>query len=165
MKTTVHHIGFGTIEYEESFFTGRPTLFQNGRALEKQEKRVYLLWDGERAQRCRLVGNSLWGARLVTEDGESITLTPAYRWYEITLAVLVLAIMVVWGNSRTLCSLVPVVGGAIGGCVTGVCIGLGLVFTKAVKRPWAKILVWLGTLCVAFLLCMLIGVLIEASAR
>lgn len=158
MKATIKHVGFGTLEFEESFFTGARTLRQNGSVVEKQGKKEYLLSDGERTHRCTMEGNSILGVRLVTEGGERIALTPALRWYEVVIAVAIFAVMVVWGNSVTLCSIIPVVGGAIGGGVTGACIVLGFVFSKRSDRTAIKLLIWLGILAATFLICAVIGI-------
>jgi hypothetical protein len=162
MKTTVHHLGFGTIDYEESFWTGARTLVQNGKKLEKRGKNEYLLSDGEREHRATLKGGLFAGVYLETEDGERIAFTPALAWYEIVFAVVILAFMVVWGNSVKLCSIIPVLGGALGGGITGVCIALGILFSKKTERAAIKLLIWLGVLVAAFLTCAILGVLATA---
>lgn len=164
MKSTVHHPGYGTIEYEESFWLGKKTITQNGRVLEKRGKDEYLLSDGEREQGAVLKGNVLLGIRLEMQDGEHIALTPALRWYEIVFAVVILAFMLVWGNSVKLCSIIPVVGGAVGGGVTGVGVALGLLFAKKAERTSFRMLAWLGVFAATFLVCTLIGLLLLLAA-
>ena len=162
MKTTLHHPGFGTLEYEESFWVGKKTLTQNGKVLEKHGKNEYRLFDGEREQSATLKGGFLTGVCLETADGERIVFTPALRWFEIVFAVLIFAFMLVWGNSVKLCRILPVLGGALGGGITGVCIALGILFSKKTERAAIKLLIWLGVLVAAFLTCAILGVLATA---
>ena len=162
MKTTLHHPGFGTLEYEESFWLGKRTLTQNGKVLEKHGKNEYRLFDGEREHSATLKGGAFLGVCLETADGERIAFTPALRWFEIVFAVLIFAFMLVWGNSVKLCKIIPVVGGAIGGALTGLCIALGILFSKKTERTAIKLLIWLGVLVASFLICALLGVLITA---
>lgn len=62
-------------------------------------------------------------------------------------------------GSRIL-SIVPVVGGALGGLISGIIAVLNLLIVKGVKPIWLKILISIGMLAAAFLLCFLIGSMI-----
>ena len=159
MKTTLHHPGYGTLEYEESFWLGKRTLTQNGRVLEKHGKNEYLLTDGETEHRTTLQGGVVKGVYLEMADGERIAFTPALRAYEIIFAVLILGFMLVWGNSVKLCKILPLLGGVFGGGITGLCIASGFLFTKKTDRTGVKLLIWLGVFAAAFLTCLLFGFL------
>ena len=39
--------------------------------------------------------------------------------FEIVLSILIFAFVMVWGNSAKLCAIFPIVGGAIGGGISG----------------------------------------------
>lgn len=82
------------------------------------------------------------------------------KWYEIVLSVLPVALILIWGNSAALVSIVPVVGGALGGLISGIIAVLNLLIVKGVKPIWLKILISIGMLAAAFLLCFLIGSMI-----
>ena len=82
------------------------------------------------------------------------------KWYEIVLSVLPFALILICGNSAALVSIVPVVGGALGGLISGIIAVLNLLIVKGVKPIWLKILISIGMLAAAFLLCFLIGSMI-----
>lgn len=75
-------------------------------------------------------------------------------------SVLPFALILIWGNSAALVSIVPVVGGALGGLISGIIAVLNLLIVKGVKPIWLKILISIGMLAAAFLLCFLIGSMI-----
>ena len=156
MKTVIEDAAVGKIVYEESFWTGGKKLYVNGEELVKVSKKCFQTKDG---QIWNIAGNYLRGA--VLEKGEQkIRLTPAVKWYEIVLSVLPFALILIWGNSAALVSIVPVVGGALGGLISGIIAVLNLLIVKGVKPIWLKILISIGMLAVAFLLCFLIGSMI-----
>ena len=43
MKASVHHVGYGQIEYDENFWTGKRELSVGGEKLLKKKKNVYKL--------------------------------------------------------------------------------------------------------------------------
>lgn len=117
MKVTVNHPVHGEIVFEENFWTGKKKLSVNGKKLQKVGKKTFA---GEGDKTFFLEGNFLTGNRLQAGN-EEIVLTPALKWYEVVLSVLPFLLILIWGNSVALCSIVPVVGGAIGG-------GMGAIF-------------------------------------
>lgn len=156
MKTVIEDATVGKIVYEESFWTGGKKLYVNGEELVKVSKKSFQTKDG---QIWNIAGNYLRGA--VLEKGEQkIRLTPAVKWYEVVLSVLPFALILIWGNSAALVSIVPVVGGALGGLISGIIAVLNLLIVKGVKPIWLKILISIGMLAAAFLLCFLIGSMI-----
>ena len=94
MKVTVNVPECGLIDFQESAWTGRKTLLQNGKECAKLGKNQFLLENGETAE---IKGNFLRGAVLYIR-GKEYRLTPAAKWYEYVLAVLPLLFNLIWGN-------------------------------------------------------------------
>ena len=155
MKETIQHPVYGEIIYSESLWTGKKSLKVNGADAPSVSKKEYTV-NGKSAI---LKGNFLIGSSLQI-DGESIQLAPKLKWYEIVLAVIPFLFLVIWGNSATLCSVFPVVGGAIGGGLGGACAILSLVFMKSNKSLLVKIIIGVisiaATILIAFLLALLL---------
>ena len=149
MKQTINHETLGEIVYEEGFWLGRKMLYINGAELEKLSKNVFRTESGEQVT---LKGNFATGVSMQI-GAETIQLTPKIKWYEITLSVLPLILVLVWGNSATLCKIVPIVGGAIGGLIGGVFCALNMVLVKKVRPVWLKILISVGMLGATFAVC------------
>ena len=151
MKETIQHPVYGEIIYSESIWTGKKSLKVNGVDAPSVSKKEYTV-NGKSAI---LKGNFLIGSSLQI-DGESIQLSPKLKWYEIVLAVIPFLFLVIWGNSATLCSVFPVVGGAIGGGLGGAAAILSLVFMKSNKSLLVKIIIGVisiaATILIAFLL-------------
>ena len=152
MKTTVDHIGFGSIEFEENFWSGRKSVVQNGQPAPRVDKKTFALSDGERTQNCRVKGGFAYGARLITEDGEEITLVPPLAWYEYLFCALAIVLYSVWSNSVALCNIFPVLGGIAGAFIAGGCIGIGFAFSRMVRSEGIKVLIWVGALVATMLL-------------
>ena len=79
------------------------------------------------------------------------------KWYEIVLSVIPFALILVWGNSVSLCSIVPVVGGFIGGAVSALFSMFNVMLIKSIKNVWLKIAVTIGMTALTFLACYLIA--------
>lgn len=152
MKTTVDHVGFGSIEFEESFWSGRKSVVQNGQPAPRVAKRTFALSDGERTQNCRVKGGFAYGARLITEDGEEIALVPPLAWYEYLFCALAIVLYSVWSNSVALCNIFPVLGGIVGAFIAGGCIGIGFAFSRMVRSEGIKVLIWVGAFVATMLL-------------
>ena len=160
MKLELMHEQLGKIEYEESFWTGKRSVVLDGRQLEKIKSKEFLDEDGTLYKR---KGNYVTGVVLETPY-ESIRLSPTVKWYEIALSILPFILIMVWGNSEAACRVVPVVGGAIGGGISGALSYLNFVVIKGIKKIWLKILVSVGVLALTFLICYLIGLAIISAA-
>ena len=152
MLVTVHHIGYGQIIYEESFWTGKRVLTINGNLLLKQKKNLYIMYDESETVTCRLKGNFLTGVTLYIGE-DTIELIPPSRWYEIACSVSIMAFILTWGNSPALCRIIPVVGGAVGGAIGGLAMSLNLVLMKRVPKIRFKLLIWLGMFLATFFAC------------
>ena len=153
MENTVQHEKLGTITYEESFWTGRKSLSLNGNKLNQVSKNVFQTPDGTTIT---LKGNFLLGTK-ATVGTETIVLSPALKWYEIVLSIVPFIFIVVWGNVVTLCKIIPIIGGALGGAFCGLFIVLNLFFIKKVKNIFIKILITIGCFGLCFLICFLLG--------
>lgn len=153
MKKIIQHETYGEILYEESIWTGKKYLTIGGEALEKLSKNQFKMQDESIAT---IIGNTLKGASLNIK-GETISLTPKIKWYEIALCILPLLLTLTWGNIPALCAIVPIVGGAIGGAIGGAFSVLGLFLLRSVKPIWLKILIALASLAITFGICCAIG--------
>lgn len=155
MKETVQHSIYGEIVYNESFWTGKKALTINGVDAKPISKKEYMVNE----KRAILKGSFLTGSTLLIE-GETIQLSPKAKWYEIILAIIPFFFLLTWGNSASLCSIFPVVGGAIGGALGGVGAVISLFLMKTQKNPIVKtvvgIIVAVATILIAFVLALAI---------
>ena len=85
-------------------------------------------------------------------DNDIIEVSPKPKWYEIVLAVLPLTFLLTWGNSSALCSIFPVVGGAIGGALGAIGSMTSLLFIKKSKSLLPKLLIGIGAFVVTVLI-------------
>ena len=155
MKEIVQHSIYGEIVYNESFWTGKKALTINGVDAKPISKKEYMVNE----KRAILKGSFLTGSTLLIE-GETIQLSPKAKWYEIILAIIPFLFLLTWGNSASLCSIFPVVGGAIGGALGGVGAVISLFLMKTQKNPIVKtvvgIIVAVATILIAFVLALAI---------
>jgi hypothetical protein len=84
-------------------------------------------------------------------------MTPAAKWYEIALSASIFALIMVWGNVKALSAILPVVGGAIGGGISGAAIVICMLAMKSTKNLALKLLIWLGCLVATLVVCGVIG--------
>lgn len=161
MRTSVNHPVYGEITYEEGLWSGRKSVFVNGRELRKMDKKKFVFQEGENAILATLRGSALSGAALLVQ-GEEIWLYAKPAWYEWVLAVLPLVLNLIWGNSVQLCSIIPVLGGAIGGALNGV--AMIIIMTNIRERGIAgKLLISLLGTVIAFGVCAALGFLMLAA--
>lgn len=149
MTSTVDHPKYGKITYCESAFSGRKEIYIGGVKLIQISKTLFSYHTDAGDVSVQLSGNTFSGITLFF-NGEYIQVTPKTAWYEYLFAISIFVIMLIWGNSVALCTIIPVVGGAIGGAAYGVCAIMCLLLTKKVQEIWKKILIWLGFLALAF---------------
>ena len=159
MKTSVHHIAYGQIEYEENFWTGQRALTINGTKLTKQKKNVFAFNNENETLICQIKGNLLSGVKL-NIDQDVIELTPTTKWYEYACSISIFMLILVWGNVPALCKIIPVVGGAIGGAISGLAAFVNVLLMKKAKNAWSKLLVWLGMLAATFFICFLVALFV-----
>ncbi|MBR2902039.1 MAG: hypothetical protein IKC38_02335 [Clostridia bacterium] len=159
MKEFVQHPIYGEIVYNESFLTGKKTLTINGVDAQPVSKNEFTV-EGKKVV---IVGSHLVGIKILINN-VAIEVSPKPKWYEIVFAVLPLIFLLTWGNSVALCSIFPVVGGAIGGALGGIGSITSLFLMKNAKSLIAKLLIGIGafvvTVLIAFALALLIITLI-----
>jgi len=69
--------------------------------------------------------------------------------------------VLIWSNSTALATaFFPIVGGAIGGAISGLTACLCIMLMKNTKKIWLKLLIWAGLLFATVLVCYLIAALI-----
>ena len=157
MKITTNHHTYGTIVYNESFWTGKKEVSINGKKLSMQKKNTFL-WNCDGQSKIVTVkGSFVTGTKLIL-DGEEAQLTASPKWYEIICSVMIFAFIMVWGNSIALCKIVPIVGGAIGGGISGAMAFLNLTLMKSQKNIWMKLIIWLAMLAATVALCHLAAI-------
>ena len=164
MKVIVTNEKYGEFFYEESVWTGKQELFLNGEKLEKNSKNVVFMSNGDAVY---LKGNSLSGVH-ITINGETFILLVALKWYDILLSLLPFILVLIWGNSRYLVNIVPIIGGVIGGGlgggIGGLFSGLGaainVFLSRNIKNIWLKIALTILVTGLTFLICYLIALII-----
>lgn len=139
MQERYMHPFYGEIVYEESFWSGKKIITIDGQELQKVSKNKFLF----NGKEVLVKGSVAFGAKLCFEN-ETIELTKKPTWYEITLAILPLLFLIIWGNVPELCLIFPVVGGALGGALGAVAGIVYLLLVKKMKNPAIKILFGLG---------------------
>ena len=159
MKTTIVK-DFGELTYEESFWTGKKKLSLNGKVLEKIDKNTFQYVDMEgKIKNVFLTGNFISGVK-VNIEGQYLQLTSSATWYEYALAIAGFIIVLIWGNSPELCSIIPIVGGAIGGGISGSLGFCSLIAMKSTNNPLFKVLIGLGMILATMIVCCIVGFLI-----
>ncbi len=149
MTVQYQHPTYGNLEYEESFWSGKCKVTVNGAELNKIAKKKFALPDGKQLT---VKGSYAFGVSYII-DGVSTQITPKAKWWEIALAILPVILVLVWGNSATLCSIVPILGGAAGGAIGGASVAVSFLLMRMVSKWWIKVLIGIGTLVAAFFLC------------
>ena len=91
MKASTHHVGYGQIEYNENFWTGKRELTVNGEKLTKKKRNVFTLSSENGDLDCRIKGSFLTGATLYI-DQDVIQLSESYKWYEFLCSALILCL-------------------------------------------------------------------------
>ena len=155
MKKTMQHPVYGEIVYKESWWTGRKTLSLNGTALQKVSKDSYSLPRGDESARGILKGNVLTGVCL-NIGGEDIWIVPKTGALDWVLSALPFALIMLWGNNPQLCSLIPVVGGAIGGGLGGAGVIITMLSVRD-KKGFGKVLTGLLIALATFVIGAVLG--------
>lgn len=150
MKRIIENEKYGTIVYSESFWTGKKGVNINGMPLERVNKKTFKLENGDTAT---LTGNSLTGISLGV-GGDVIPLSAPMKWYEIAIAIGFFVFVLVWSNIPELCSILPLISGAVGGAINGVCNVAGIFLAASLEKSRDRLLVLIGFGIISFLACM-----------
>lgn len=159
MRAEVQHPTYGSIVYEESL-VGRRELSIGGVSLRRISSTDFeYLAPGEPPTAVRLRGSYLSGVSL-NMNGEEIPVVVKMQWYEVVLSVLIFAAVMVWSSVPSLIRILPVVGGMVGGAISGVITVVNLILIKSLHAVWLKVMVTAGMILAALAVCGLVGWLI-----
>ena len=158
MKYSIQHDTLGLVTYEESFWTGKSQLWVNGELLQKADKKTFVMTRDSKITYIHLTGNIIFGVTM-SIDSEKIEIVPKAKWYELALVSLIFILTIVWGNSVQLCSIIPIVGGAIGGAISAIVAITTLISMKR-SKPIMKVVIGICGIIVAFLIEYLVALLI-----
>ena len=148
MKNSIQHAVYGEITYEEGFWSGKKTVTINGQPLQKMDKKTFTWQRGEDTGMVTVKGNIMVGVSLQIA-GETIWVVPKVVWYEWILGLIPFILLIAWGNSPVLCSIFPIVGGALGGVIGGLGLVLFMYLSKG-KKFGIKLLLSLVMLVATF---------------
>lgn len=154
----------GTVRYEESFWTGKKSLFLNGVPLTKLSKTEFEYAKDEVVMKFSLNGSVLSGVNVVV-NGARYELIQKTAWYEYIAAFIGFLFILIWGNVPSLCKIFPVVGGAIGGLFGALGGILGILMMRVSNKPILRILLGLAGSLIAVLVCFLIGFAIVSATK
>ena len=157
MKEFVQHPIYGEIVYNESFWTAKKTLTINGVHAQPVSKKEF----SAEGKKVVIIGSRLMGLKLQI-DNDVVEVSPKPTWYELVFAFLPLIFLLTWGNSAALCSIFPVVGGAIGGALGGISSITSLLLMKNAKSLLIKLLIGIGVVVVTVLIGFVLALLMIA---
>jgi len=163
MTFKTNHPIYGEIAVEESFWTGKKTVYVNGNMLEQVGKNDFAIKNDQGIVYLSLKGNMMTGIKAII-SGEEIKIGGSPKWYELVVLIVAFIFNFIWGLSANLCSIIPIVGGAIGGGINGFVLAIGYVIMRKTQKPLFKILIGLGAWIVAFAICAIIGFIIIIMA-
>lgn len=155
METVVQST-YGEITFIESFWTGKKQVLLNDQKLKKVDKNIFVFTDEEGKDIHVLLNGNYINGTTITIGSETIQATAQAKWYEYALAIMIFMIVLIWGNSKELCSIIPIVGGAIGGAINGVMSFSTLIIMKPIKNVLVKILIALGMLVATIAICFVV---------
>lgn len=157
MKQEVMHHKYGKIVYEESSLSGNKNIYFNDVQLKKVSKTTFEAVIDDEELVVYVKGNTFTGLSLKI-NGELIEIIPQTKWYEYVMCLIPFILVMIWGNVIALCQIIPVVGGAIGGAISGLCSILSLFFAKKTNNVLFKVLIFIAATAIAFGICALLGV-------
>ena len=149
MQATVQHEKYGTITYEENFWTGKRELSINQIPLVRKKKpRNTFVWqNGDEEIVVTVKGSYVLGTILLIGE-DRIALTPSPLWYEIVLAVLSCVSAFLW------------IGGAVGGAIGGAAFAASFYFIKEAKTVKAKVIIGIAMIIATNVLALMAALLI-----
>ena len=157
MKRIIEHALYGQIEYNENIWTGKRDISINGVKLIKDKKNTYIYDTGENKISVSVQGSIFAGIQLVVGK-DIIEIEKKSAWYETACSIAIFVLVLIWGNNAYLCSIVPIIGGAVGGAISGGMAILNLRAMKSVKNVTVKLAVWLAMLIATLGICFVLGI-------
>lgn len=157
MKRIIEHALYGQIEYNENIWTGKRDISINGIKLIKDKKNVYIYDTGENKISVFIQGSVFTGINLIVGK-ETIEIEKKAAWYETACSIAIFALVLIWGNNTYLCSIVPIIGGAIGGAISGGMAILNLLAMKSVKNVAVKFAIWFAMLIATLGICFVLAI-------
>ena len=156
MKIVIQHQRFGEIIYSENFWTGKKNISVGGYQLQKVNKTTYAVPGGPAEAVVYVKGNLFTGVSL-SVMGEVVPVTPATQWYEYAMCVQMFLLVMIWSNVPALFNIIPIVGGAVGGAISGLFIVINIFLMKKTNSVLVKIAIWLGMNVLMFASCYLVA--------
>jgi hypothetical protein len=151
---------FGTLVYEESFWTGKKKIILNNQELQKIDKTTFQYLDEEgKIKNLYVTGNFVAGVQ-ARFDNQNFRITPATKWYEYVLAISGFVFMLIWSNSPALCAIFPMVGGLIGGGISGLLCATSLLLMKSTNKALFKVLIGVGMFLANVFACFIVALMI-----
>ncbi len=156
MREIIQNEKYGTIEFYEGNFIANRQISINGQLLTKKSNKQFYLADGKSV---KVVGSIFSGVKLDIE-GDLVQITNSGKWYELSIIIAGFIFLMVWSNSLALVSILPMVGGAIGGFLYALAAVLGFSVSVKQKNPILKATITLCSVLLGLILCTIVGVLI-----
>lgn len=147
---------YGNITYEESVWSGKKKVYVNGVVATQINKLSFSFKHEEENIEVIVYGNIFKGCTLKVGE-ERYEIYAKSLWYEYVLAILPFVFIMIWGNIPPLCEIIPVIGGAIGGAISGVMGVVSISFMKNTKNVLFKLLIGIGFFLVTVLICAGLG--------
>ena len=148
MKVTVNNeqTNNKTLEFEESFWTGKRTIIYDGVTLTKIKRNIYEYRKDDIVEQFTIKGNQLIGIT-VNAFGQTIEVERKLTWHEITLSLAIFTACLILGIVAKSVLASAFVGG----------IGGGLAFTNAIivrqiDKWYLKVIISIEILTIALLL-------------
>ncbi|MBR2024631.1 MAG: hypothetical protein IKA02_02340 [Clostridia bacterium] len=159
MKEIIEHEKYGTIEFSEGNIIGNRQITINGEKLTKKSQKEFYLADGRSAT----VTGSLFTGIKLNIGSDVIQITNAGKWYELTIYILGFVLLIVWSNSIPLLTILPMIGGGIGGLLYAIPAITGFSFSVKQKNPILKTTITLCSVLLGLILCVIVGYLYVLS--
>lgn len=162
MKLQLSHDTYGELVYDENFWTGKRRITVGGKELTKSKRNTYVYKDLNTSITVVLKGSLLFGLTAkINDEAEQVLALPP-KWYEFVIVACIFSIGIILGNFPVHLAF-PVVGGAVGGGISGVMAVLALLLMKPVKKVNLKILIGIGVLALNFFVCHVVALLFLAA--
>ena len=155
MKEIIQHEKYGTIEFSEGNLVANRTITVNGQVLTKKSNKQFYLDDGTSV---KVIGGLFSGVKLDI-GGDIVQVSNPGTWYELAIYITGLVFLIVWSNSVALCSIIPMIGGAIGGILFAIPAVIGFSFSVKQKNPVLKLIITFSSVLLGLIICAIVGLL------